>query len=442
MGLKMAIETDRSTAPSSVSTQISGQGGPWWGGGRWFDVITDGFPGIQNRQAVIFPMGHAGKRTKNMQPPVVGRKWSDGDIKAPAVADFLGLLMYAALGGLSTNMVPANGSTASLLNNEPIGSNPKSFVLGTQPDQGGNILRFDIKGQNGGGTISISGIDAYGNGASELISFASTGLAYSRTSWSSIAASGLAISGLSAASVTVFGIRRFEHRFFTASCAPSVAVERIGTPTAGNSASKSHMHLGMMMKELTLENPSDEEDGILSVSADWEGDPTATCTGTSINAASPLRIWPAWTLAVKRDGGTNWYVVKNAAITIGAGNRTYRSSAGAQGPQGKFSGPVEITGALDLILDNEVEYNRWLGASRIVGHFRWNTDWRLNAACSQNYELSASLPLYIETAEESDDDDQFSLSADIRTSFDADLDIAQFILINGTPGAAYGNSVI
>ncbi len=437
-GLKLAVETDRSTAPSSTH-QMSGAGAPWWGGGRWFDVITDGLPTLQDTQAVIFPSGHAGKRPRNQQAPVVGRKWSEGDLSAPVTADFLGALLYGALGGISSNQVPS--TAPSLLNNEPIAVNPKSFVLLAQPDGGGNILRFDLKGQNQGGTISISGIDAYGNGASELISFASAGLHYSRTSWSSIGASGVAISGLSAASVTIFGIKRFEHLFFSASSAPTLAIERIGAPTAG-AASKSHMHVGMNVRKLTMEIPAEAVDGIFKVSSDFEGDPTGTCNGTSINGASVLEIWPSWTMKTTRDGGTNWYVVKNATLNIEAGNKNYRAGAGVQGPQGKFNGPQEISGTMSIILDNELEYQKWQGASQMTLYTRLNTDWRLNTVASQNYELGASLPMYIEKVTVGDDGDMFSLNLDIRTVEDATWGIANFKLFNGTPGYAYNGGTV
>ena len=422
---------------------MSGAGGPWWGGGRWFDVITDGLPTLQDTQAVIFPSGHAGKRPRNQQSPVVGRKWSEGDLSAPVTADFLGALLYGAMGGISSNQVPS--TAPSLLNNEPLNVvTVKSLVLGTQPDGGGNILRFDLKGQDNtqSGTISISGIDAYGNGASELISFASAGLHYSRTSWSSIGASGIAISGVSAGSVTIFGIKNFQHTFFSASSAPTLAIERIATPTAGNSASKSHLHVGMSVRKLTMEIPAEAVDGIFKIGADFEGDITATCNSTSLNAASPLRIWPSWTMRATRDNGTNWYVVKNATLNIDAGGKNYRAGAGTQGPQGKFNGPQEITGTMSIILDSELEYIRWQGASQMLLYMRLNTDWKLNSIASQNYELGASLPMYFEKLAVGDDADMFSLNVDVRTVNDANWGIGQFKLFNGTPGKAYDGGTV
>ena len=63
-GVKMAIETDqRGEAPSGLDAH-------WFEGGKWFDVITDGLPSFYDQQALIFPAGHAGKRSMNQQAPV------------------------------------------------------------------------------------------------------------------------------------------------------------------------------------------------------------------------------------------------------------------------------------------------------------------------------------------------------------------------------------
>src|SRR3990167_5434164 len=181
-GTKISLETDRGTAASGDKT-----GKMWWEGGRWFSVITDGLPSVQDAQATIFPSGHAGDRRINQQSPVVGRKWSEGNFSAPVTGDFIAPLLYAAMVGASVDMVP--GAASSLMTNEPVNINPKSFVLMNQPSDGGAILRFEIKGNqtSPGGTISVCGIDAYGLGASELISAASAGMVYSRNSYSSIA---------------------------------------------------------------------------------------------------------------------------------------------------------------------------------------------------------------------------------------------------------------
>lgn len=442
-GTKIAIETDRSTAPSAG--QLNGGGGgsglaPWWGSGRWFDVITDGLPQTQDMQAIIFPEGHAGQRTVNNQPPVAGRKWSEGEFEAPVVADFLGVLLYAALGGISSNMVP--GET-SILDAEPGGANDlKLLVLAKQPNSGGNVFRIEVKGTlpSNAGLVSISGIDAYGNGASETITIPREGLYWSRTSWSSVGASSLAVCRLTATSITITGVKNYTHTFFTASCAPTIAMEKLGVPVAGNPASKSHIVPGLVVREVGLTTEANDPEGIFRLSADFEGDPTATSNSTSINAASPLKIWPAWTLKVQRDGGTAWNVVTSMETTIEAGNRNYMTAAGSQSPQGKFAGPVAITGNMTILVDNEFEYDKWRGASSISLHARWYTDWKLTS--TQNYELSASFLTYLETVEVDEEDDAYILNADYRTVNDSNFGIGRFTLTNGTPGRAYGNSVV
>lgn len=434
--LKIAVEIDRASAASGDKL-----GRSWWEGGRWFPVITDGLPSVQDNQAVIFPQGHAGDRRVNQQVPVVGRKWTEGDFAAPVVADFLGPLLYAAMGATSGNMTPTT-TNASLLNNESLNSNPKSLVLVNQPSDSGAILRFDIKGDNKpAGTVSICGIDSYGNGASELISFASPGLVYSRTSWSSIAASGIAISGVSAGSVTIYGIQKFTHTFTSASVGPTLSFERIGNPTAGDaSGNKNFIDPAMALKELTLENDSEAVDGIFKVSATFEGDPTGTSTATSLTGPSVLKIWPSWTLAVTRDNGTTWNTVTNISLTVADDSGNYRSAAGVQGPQGTKHGSQQYSGNITVLLNNEVEYVKWRNASQIRAHMLWSTPWLLHGT-SVGMQLSASVPMYFESPQVQDSNGVYSFSGAFRVVRDDNFPMS-FQLTNGVPGAAMGTQVI
>lgn len=429
IGLKMATEASYCVAPTQSN-------GAWWQGGRWHDVITDGNPDISDEQALIFPPGYAGKRSMNQQPPVVGRKWSEGDFTANVVGDNLGLFLHAIMGGLSTNAVRSTASV--LLTAESLNSASKSLVLVNQPSDGGAILRFDISGTSNGGTISISGIDAYGNGASEAISFASSGSIYTRTSFSAIGASSIQIAnGNLNGSVTITGWKYFEHTFSASDANPTYSAERLGDATAG-AASKAFMIPGLVLRELTMNTPADTPDGIFQIGTSWEGNPTAGSNSTTINDASALRIWPAWTLAVTRDG-SNWHKVTNQSIAVNGGNRNYRAAAGVQGPQGVFHGGREVTGSFDILVDDENEFNRWRGASKQSLVFTWNTDWKLTS--SQDMALTASLTdAYLTSKSNGDNDGAQQLSCDVRTVAGAD-DIIKFKLINGCPPTAYGSPV-
>lgn len=430
LATKLAVETDYTSAPSGLRN-----GRLWSEGGRWFDVITDGLPSMQDNQAVIFPEGHAGDRRMNQQSPVQGRAWSEGDLSAPVVADFLGVLLLGAMGAASTNMVPSS-STASLLVNEPLTSNRP--VLNNQPSDGGAILRFDIQGFDGTGvTIAISGIDAGGNGASEVITTAvQRGVAYSRTSWSSIAASGMSITGASGGTFTVYGIRNFTHTFTTASQAPTMTMERQGVPTAGEaSANLAHIHPGLVVRSLTLETNAEQTDGLFMVSADFEGAESGASTKTGLNGPSALKIWPSWGLRIRRDNGTQWDVVQNMSLQINTNNANYRAAAGTRSPQGVFFGPQEFTGSIEILLNNELEYRKWQSASEIQMHALWNSPWKM--AGSTVYSLSASIPAFLENIQTQESDSKWVLSGDFRVVRNDNFP-CQFALTNGTPGRAYG----
>lgn len=430
--LKLALETDRGVSPSGLKL-----GKQWWTGGRWFDIVTDGLPSIQDKNAIIFPAGHAGDRRINQQAPAQGRAWSEGDFSAPVVADWLAPILYGAMGAASTDMVPSF-SAASLLLPAEIFSANKSFVLNNQPTNGGNFFRFELTGASVAlnATISMSGIDTYGNGASELITVTSEGLVYSRTSWSSIGASGINIVAANGAGkVAVLGIQHFKHTFTAASVAPTFSFERSNNPTRGEaSANNSFMNVGMVLRQMTLTNNAESNDGIFMASADFEGDPTGSSTTTTINSPSVMRIWPSWTQRIRRDNGTQWDVVQSFDLTHTTGNRVYRAAAGVRNPQGAFYGATEISGKVSILLNNELEFKKWDNASEIQLHSLWTSPWKTGAS---NMQISASIPCYIENATVEDSNGAWVLSADFRIVRNDNFAYA-FSLLNGVPGTGIG----
>lgn len=432
IGLKIATEASRGVAPTASN---------WYQGGRWHDVITDGLPSLQDQKAIIFPEGHAGRRSINQQPPVEGRKWSDGGFNANVTADWIGLLFHAALGGASSNSVPSTDPT--LLTAEPINATTKPLVLSSQPSDGGAILRFHIEGASTPGLIQVQGIDVYGNGASETISYGSAGYFYTRTSFSAIGASSASITTTNAAdgaTVSIDGFQYWEHVFSASDTNPTYSIEKHGDPQSGDARNDAMMHTAMVLQELSINLPAESRDGIFSVGTTWEGNPTAVCANVApLNHASAMRIWPAWAAKVTRDGQT-YNKVTNAAFTINSGNMNYRTAAGVQGPQGSFFGGREVTGSMDILADDAGEYNRWLGTSRMQFIYTITPSWKLTS--SQNMSITASMTdSYIETRDEGDSDGMFSLSVDFRPIDNATDNVLKLRLINGVPGVAYGNSV-
>ena len=433
-GLFIALETDqRSEAPSG--NNIS-----WFQGGKFVDVISQDLPSLYDRQELIFPSGHAGKRSMNQQPPVHGRRWSDGGFSVVVTSEFLGHILFAAMGAGSHNAVP--GTTLALLAASGIESGTQQFALTAQPSNSGAKIQMPLTGTGGSGRLTVAGVNAEGNAASETISFdAIPTTLYTRTSFSSI--TGIQMNAMQtdadAASIAANGIQYFEHTFTVADTNPTFSIERVGDPSAG-ATSKSFMHTGMVITDITMNTPAEQRDGIVTIESNWEGDPTATCTSNSLNEASAIRIWPSWILSLTRDGAT-YNRPTNATISINTGARNYRSAAGAQNPQGSFFGARELTGSMDLILSDETEYNRWRGASKQSFVLTWASPWKLTGA--QNEQLEASmLGAYLETVETSDTDGMFMYSGDFRTVVDSTADIGSFKLINGMPAEVYGGSTV
>jgi hypothetical protein len=430
----MAVETDLyGEAPSGNNTF-------YFQGGKWFPIVTDGLPSLQDQQALIFPTGHAGKRSMNQQPPVPGRKWSAGDVNAVASTEFVGQWLFAALGAASHNTVP--GTDNVLMAASSIESDTDEFSLEEQPSDGGAILQIPLFDTLGSGTLEIRGTDAEGNAASEIISWDAEGpsaVLYSRTSFSAVTSIGmLSVENLSG-SIAVNGIKNFEHTLFVAASNPTFAIERLGDPAAG-AASKSFIHPGMVLQNLTIDSPAATRDGIVTINSTWEGQPTATCVAKGIQESSAIRLWPAWILSVSRDGA-GFQNPTNHSLTINAGNRNYRSAAGVQGPQGAFFGGREVTQSFTMLLDNEIEFNRWRGASKANLVYTWTAPWLLNTG---NYvKLTASLTeTYLENVTGGEDDGMWVYNVDGRNIADAANDVAKFLLSDSIPAEAYGGSTV
>lgn len=427
----MAVETDqRGEAPSGNNLM-------WYQGGGWFPVTTDGLPTLYDQQAIIFPAGHAGRRSMNAQPPVPGRKWSSGDVNSWFTHEFFGQWLMGALGNASHNTVPSTDH--GLLGSSAIEADNTTFSLANQPTDSGAILHILLQGTTGSGRLTVAGTDAAGNAASETISFQAAGSMYTRTSFSSV--TGITIDSIETlgGSIGVSGIRHFLHTITTATSCPTFSIERLNDPSAG-AASKSFMHPGMVIQTVTIDTPAAVRDGVTTVSSTWEGDPTATCTEKTLSESSGVRIVPAWALSLTRDG-TAYTRPTNMSLTINSGNRNYRSAAGVQNPQGTFFGPREVTFSTDLILDDETEFNRWRGASKQDLVFTWTSPWTLSTGNTQT--MTASLTsAYLESAATADDDSMFALSVEGRTIIDATNEVAKFQLKDGIPPNAYGGSTV
>ncbi len=435
-GLLVAVETDqRGEAPSGNNLF-------WFQGGTWVQVVTQDLPSLYDRQELIFPAGHAGKRSMNTQPPVQGRRWGDGGFTTVVTSEFLGHLLYGALGAASHNTVPGATVGSALMASSGVEADTQQFALEHQPSGGGARLQINLLGTGGSGGLRIAGNDPDGTATSETITFDQfpTSL-YTRTSFSSVTGIDmLSFETASAAgSISVNGISYWEHTFTAATTNPTFSIERLGDPAAG-ATSKSFMHVGMVVTDLTMNNPAEARDGVITVEGNWEGDPSVTCNAKGVQEASSIRIWPAWILALTRDNSV-YNRVTNATFSIPAGNRNYRSAAGVQTPQGSFYGAREMTGAMDVLLADETEFNRWRGASKQAFRMVWDSPWKLTSTINEKLEASM-LNTYLENTDTTDNDGMYMYSSDFRMVVDSANDIVAFKLTNGIPADAYGGSTV
>ena len=428
IGLQIAKESSYSVAPNSSVN------GFWWQSGKWIPITTTGTPDLTDRQATIFPEGRAGSRARYNRRPVVGRRWSDGDFGFDMTMDFMPLIAYGALGSMSSNSVPS--TVPSLLEGEPIPAEAsKLLVLADQPSDGGAILQMYIGGTSAPGWVSLSGIDADGIGASEVVSFSSAGSLYTRTSFSAIGASGITVWSNNDATLSIRGYQYWEHIVSVHPTSnPTFSIQRHGDPSAG-AASKMRMIPGLVVTEFELNTPADATDGLVTGTVSFQGAPTATCTATTIPSVSPIRVWPAWVLSIQRDGA-DYQKALDFSFSFQSGNRNFLSAAGQQGPQGVVFLSNMLEGSMRLLLDNEVEYNRWAGASSNRFTATWSSPYKLNTNNFQTMVASMN-QVYFDEVSFGEADDLQILEVDFRGIPDADTGLVKFYFKNNLPSSSY-----
>ena len=125
-------------------------------------------------------------------------------------------------------------------------------------------------------------------------------------------------------------------------------------------------------------------------------------------------------------------------MTIATGNRNYRAAAGVQGPQGSFFGATEYTGNITMLLNNELEYDKWRNASEIQMHWLYSSPWRLG---SSSMELSASVPAYLEDVSVADSNGAWVLTGNFRVVRNDNFPFS-FRLLSGVPGRGIGTGVL
>ena len=424
-GLKLAVESADGTAPEKVVNPS------YFQGGKWFDVTTDELPTLQMQNTIIFPGGRAGKRTINNRAPVPGRQWVEGGFGFPVDFATMMPLTYATLGSVESEAVQSTNFTL-LSGGSLAGGGSVNVTLTSQPSDGGAILRFNVTGTSTPGTFTVTGVDSYGEPATESVSYTSAGSIYTRTSFSSVASVVAESDGN--ANVDVNGFQYWQHTFrFNNASAPTLSAEVYGDPSTGTAAS-TFMYTGLANQELTLTNPAEQTDGLFTGNATFQGNPNATCAAGVLNSVSPVRVIPAWTQEISRDGGS-YCQVTNFGMTFNAGGRKYFTACGTKRPQGSFWGGAELTGSLDILIDNDAEYNRWLGASAQSIVSKWTSPWKLTS--TQNQQMSASInAAYFENIDRVDNNEMYQLSADFRAIPDAVDGILAIRYINNIPGEA------
>jgi hypothetical protein len=429
IGLAIAREDVYGVAPSLSANPY------YWQGGPWVPITVSGTPDLWDRQATIFPEGRAGSRARYNRRPVVGRRWSDGDFSFDVTMDFLPLIVYGALGSMSSNSVPSTNG-ASMLELEPVAAaTSKSIVLVNQPGDGGAILQIYVGSTSAPGWVNVQGVDSDGFSASEIISFTSSGSLYTRTSFSAIGASSITAWSDNDATISINGIKYFQHIVsVNGSSNPTFSIQSMGDPSAG-ATSRMRVFGGMLVTEFELSTPAEARDGLITGSVSWEGRPTATCDLTDLPAVSAVRVWPAWTLSLTRDS-VPFEKALDLTLSYTAGNRNYRTAVNQQGPQGAFFGSNMLEGSMRLLFNDESEYEVWSGASSNRMVATWTSPYKLSTGVFQ--KMTASLTeLYYSEVSRGEDSDMQILEVDVQSINSAEDGILKMEFLNNIPPNCY-----
>lgn len=429
LGAMLAKEDTYGVAPQNSTNHLYAQGG------RWIPLVTSDPISITTMQETIFPAGHSGLRSRNNRPPVKGRRWSAGDANFDFTMDLFGAFAYGALGSASVNMVP---STQFELVPETaiVGGSAQNIIPTDQPSDGGAILRIYLDGSSTPiGKVEVKGTNANGQSASEIIGFNQSGSLYTRTSFSAI--SSVDVESDSDTNITIQGIQYWDYTITQhATSNPTWSVEKHGDPMSG-AASRSFMYTGMVVQNFGIQIPAEARDGIITGNITMEGNPsTNTCIATTLPSVSAIQVVPAWSAKVSRNG-EDYFRVLNFDLTIDTANRNWRTAAGVQNPQGAFFGSQAVEGTIEILAQDELEFNQWLDAES--SNFTLLIDTPTKLTSTVNQQITASLTrTYLEQPSIGESDEAVTASFGFKTVHSDAHEIISIGMKSQVPPSAYG----
>lgn len=424
-GLRITREATWGTTPTA---------GNYNEGGKTFSILTTSAPGsLQPNAPHIIPMGQVGKRSMHQYAPVPGRRRAEGSLDIPFASDTGGLLLAAAIGGVSTVLTADAGNP--LKASGAIGASPATIGSITAPANGA-FLAFVIASATGGsGSIAVAGVTADGETVTETVAVSGNGTFYTQRSYASITGNQVVVTHTLTGSptITVNGYLKATHTISQSDSNFSLTIEEHGDPSAGSG--NAWFYKGSLIRNLGIAFDAADQQGLLVLSADFVGKYPVAATKTTFQ--QPVHVpFPAWTAAITRDG-SSYNRVRSFNATYATGSDVVDTANGTQDPQGPFYGSRSLTGQVTFALEGSQEYDDW--EDIVVRDFAivFTTPFNLSVDTTAYHALTLDLAqVYLTNFTPGDDNGLATATFDFYTRDDATDGILEATLVNAVASYA------
>jgi hypothetical protein len=353
------------TAPTSTL--------PWFLGGSYFALPISADVGLRSMVEKSLPDTRSGYRQQHTYAPVPGNKRAEGGIQGDLLPASAGVLLYAAMGAVSTTPTADAGNP---LGSDADISDSAGAITVTNPTSSA-FLRFVITSAAGSSmSITVSGTTPNGDAVTETLPVTlATGDATVQTRYSYTGAVTATAAGFSSGACTVNGYTQASHVFTLADTPASYTIANLGDPGRGSNAG---FYSGSVLKTLRIDIDGSEAASRATYQSDWIGKYAAYATAPTIYAPVD-KPFAGWNASVTVEGSA-YYKMLRASLNFNPQNTVIWTLDGTQDPRYSIGGPAAMTGQMVLIAEDDTEW----------GYFESNDELNIELTLSNAYDKLTS----------------------------------------------------
>lgn len=397
-------------------------------GGSYVMLPINADVGLQSHIEKGLSEGRSGYREMYTTAPVVGNKRSEGGLQGDLLPDSAGILLYAALGAVTST--PVEDAKGTLCTDADISSD--AGVLTITAPTSSVFLRFVITAAAGTAmSITVVGVDANGDTVTEVLPVTlATGAATVQTRHSFHTITSCTAAGFTQGAAEVKGYVTSGHVFTLAETPASYTVVNLGD--SGRDSGEAGFYSGCVLKSVRFDIDASSPAARASYQSEWIGEPADYATAPVLY--TPVdKPFAGWNAAVTVEGSA-YYRVLRATLNLNPNNTLIWSADGSQSPHYPIGGQFAMTGQLVLVSEDETEWEYFANNTELnIEITLTNPVDKLDAATSKSlkFELTRT---YFSNAQPGNHNGAEALTVDFITNRDSSDGALKATLTNAVYG--------